>query len=389
MKIYLLLPLVLTACAQYSLNFNSPAGRLTYEYGTAVDFTNVSMWFILHPDPEFTAASIDGIQQFITIESTVNDKGYMDFFYIDILPPAQGGAPTENTLMATFATPKSSIELDTLTYCLTIVPFDFSTDENVIHINKTGPDFSMTINGTADNIYCANNDIGAAGTGALTMNKITISSYKGCISELQFPEIDFLPVDECGFPADYIKGDVTYFEGHCGGDDPQSQEAMRCPTTPPPTTSATSTTPTDPPEPTTEVQVEASTASESQPTSTPPSPASRPVQTDISSAPTDDASENNTVEPDVTDYIIAPSNEAEKTIGDDGTSPDNKAVIIIIVVVAGGILVVVVLLYVGYRFHFRDKGSYKLDEAKTEPTEDYGNEYTDLNPTTKDQEWYL
>ena len=42
---------------------------------------------------------------------------------------------------------------------------------------------------------------------------------------------------------------------------------------------------------------------------------------------------------------------------------------------------------------YRDKGSYKLEEVKQEPGDEYnGTEYTELNNANgngKDQEWYL
>ena len=49
------------------------------------------------------------------------------------------------------------------------------------------------------------------------MNKIKISSYKGCISKLQFPGVDLLAGD--GFILPYLTGDVTYFMGQCSADD--------------------------------------------------------------------------------------------------------------------------------------------------------------------------
>ena len=99
----------------------------------------------------------------------------------------------------------------------------------------------------------------------------------------------------------------------------------------------------------------------------------------------------NVVEP--TEYnVVDPIDNAstEEAILEKSTSEDNdNSLIIIICVVVGGVIVVVILLTVGYKFHFRDKGSYKLEESKNLDNDGF-NEYSDLNAAEKkNEEWYL
>ena len=256
---------------------------------------------------------------------------------------------------------------------------------------------------------------------------------KGCISLLSFPSVDLLPADNCGFPVEHLSGDAVYFEGVCSGVIPDTSIECPLPTTKPPTTeppttkvpttkvpttkAATTRAPTTPlPKIETTPPVDP-TEKESTPTEKLPQPVTDPkVETDppvVTDKPETDEPETDkpettqTVKPDPTTAapVVIIDNETEGEGGDDdyntvdvtdteaatGDDENNNSVVIIICVVSAGIVVIVVLLYVGYRFHFRDKGSYKLEETKeTSPNgEDFGNEYTDLNPTSKDQEWYL
>ena len=278
--------------------------------------------------------------------------------------------------------------------------------------------------------------IGKPGSGRMDFSTVMIGpNLKGCISLLDFPGVNLLPADDCGFPVPYFSGEVTYFEGTCAN---IPETSSVCPTTKPPTTEPTTepepttkeptepvppiTTPkktTPPKEPTekatTEPEPEPQTPAKTEKPETekpetekpktekpeteqPEKPETEKPETDAPVEKTEEPESNTEYPPLVVvdnetedkegdednEYEVV---ETEKATGDEGTS---SSVVIIICVVSAGIIVIVILLYVGYRFHFRDKGSYKLEETKGEPNgEDFGNEYTDLNPTSKDQEWYL
>ena len=75
-------------------------------------------------------------------------------------------------------------------------------------------------------------NIGAAGSGRMDLSTIIVGpNLKGCVSLLEFPGVDLLPADDCGFPVSLISGDITYFEGTCSN---IPESSVTCPTTRPP-----------------------------------------------------------------------------------------------------------------------------------------------------------
>ena len=77
--------------------------------------------------------------------------------------------------------------------------------------------------------------IGKAGSGQMDLSTVIIGpNLKGCASLLDFPGVNLLPADDCGFPVPYFTGDVTYFQGACSDEIPNS--SVVCPTINPPTT---------------------------------------------------------------------------------------------------------------------------------------------------------
>lgn len=86
----------------------------------------------------------------------------------------------------------------------------------------------------------------------MNISHIKISSLVGCASQLQFPQVNLLPADDCGFPLDFLSDGVTYFEGACSDNNPTEEKV--CPT-PVPAIEAPEPTPEPIPEPTTEQKV--------------------------------------------------------------------------------------------------------------------------------------
>ncbi|XP_063675788.1 uncharacterized protein LOC134812333 [Bolinopsis microptera] len=426
--------LLISAFAEYSLNLHDPATTLTYNYDSPLNYTDALVKVKLNLDYSYynnLFSTGDGAPiDIITVRSPSGPNDLFDYMAFQLMASGMPDGPP--LLMVIISSPLSSQDFSATTFCIGMSPYDFS--DKLITVDKTGQRFTLDIEGleqSESNYYCQNYLIGKSGSGRMDLSTVMIGPHlKGCVSLLSFPGVDLLPADDCGFPVEHLSGDAVYFEGVCSGDIPDT--SVVCPTTPPPTTKPATTKPPTTKVPTTKVpttkaattrapttplpKIETTqpvepTDKETTPTEKLPQPVTDPkVETDppvVTDEPTTDKPE--TVKPDPTTAVPIEviDNETEGEEGEDdynintvdvtdteaatGDDENNNSVVIIICVVSAGIVVIVVLLYVGYRFHFRDKGSYKLEETKeTSPNgEDFGNEYTDLNPTSKDQEWYL
>jgi len=422
--------LLLSAFAEYSINLNDPTSSLTYNYDNPADFTDAVVMVKLNLDYSYynnLFATGDGSPiDILTVRSPSGPNDLFDYLAFQLMSSGMEDGPP--LLMVIISSPLSSESFSATTFCIGMPPYDFA--DKLISVKKIGQIFTLHIEGLEQNeanFFCQNYPIGKVGSGRMDLSTVSIGpNLKGCVSLLSFPGVDLLPADDCGFPVDFISGDATYFQGTCSN---IPDTSVVCPTTPPPTTEPPPTTkaPTTPiPEITTPKETTPPKETTKEPTESPtpeptttkelpapvtlPDPATDPkaatdpiTETDPpTEKPTtekpapvvppvivDNDTEGNDNEDNETDYNVEPEiTNTEAVSGDEGTS---SSVVIIICVVSAGIVVIVILLYVGYRFHFRDKGSYKLEETKGgEPNgEDFGNEYTDLNPTSKDQEWYL
>ena len=258
------------------------------------------------------------------------------------------------------------------------------------------------------------------GISSITLGYSATWDLTFCISDLKFTNHNMLP-DTCGFPMNYLTGNVIYFEGTC--ENPSTEGALCTPTTTDPndiTTKIQTTKPkTVPQKPVTDSikpdtdpnDKKQKTGPKKEKTEEPNTPdIGKPLPKTEPPRKTDpkeegeerkNETEDNEDDHDNNEYDNNTENEDDAdnvgaaTGGKD--EKNNQSLITIIAVVVGGVVLVVILLYVGYKFHFRDKGSYKLDDNRPDP-DDYqnmnsnvnnGNDYVKFNATGKDQEWYL
>jgi len=392
--------LFISTFADYHINLNDATSSVTYNYESPQDFTYALVKVKLNLDYSYynklsKETGSTGPVDIITVRSPSGDNDLFDYLAFQLLISTDG-LPL---LMVIISSPLASGDFGGTTYCINLTPYDFAG--KLITVKKTGRSFTLDIEGLEKNdanYHCQGYPDSISYSGKMDLSTVIIGpNLVGCASILQFPNIDLLPQDKCGFPVEYFSGDITYFEGTCSSVPAQSV-VCPLPTTKPKVVTQKQTEPkrketqkpTQKPTPEPEPLPVPDPKPEPQPDTTKPEEETK----DAESKPEDNVVV--VVSPDDNDTEEKENSENEYEITETGASTGDElegtsnSVVIIICVVSAGIIVIVVLLYVGYRFHFRDKGSYKLEETKGEPQgEDFGNEYTDLNPTTKDQEWYL
>ena len=232
----------------------------------------------------------------------------------------------------------------------------------------------------------------------MLMSRVTVSNIKGCFSTLALPGVDLLDLDTiCNTGFTLTEGVQFHVGENCGG------EVVECPTEAVPiVTTEGEVIVTKKVMETTEPQSADIVVTE--PKKDPVTPEKEETQDTDDTVDTGEQEEeeeeeevNNVEDYTVNDNSIIDPVKEEAATGTDNRDKENKSIItIVIVVVISAIIIVIILLYVGYRFHFRDKGSYKLEEAKEGApvaADEFGgqDEFSELTPNGngKDQEWYL
>jgi len=396
------LALVSNISAKYGLYFTGDSS-LKYDYAEPVDMANnkIKIDFTI-PQAFSESLDVSGLPIALLNISSVQ----LDSLTIEIHPG--------NYIFITVLAPDSAQDPQAMGYCMYGSPLP-SDEVLSLEVNRTGNVIEMSVNGEVGNVQCIPiavepttgeiNQVQYVTIGYST-DTFQLTSFVGCIHSAIIDGIDLL-ADTCAkaTPGKSTSNTFTFESDACPAVAPTTN--VVCPTT---------ATPTDPPTPTKPTTAGATT----EPIITTPvveptlpkvetNPATKPATT----KPATDSGEpeipvtdeppaivdpvvpteiNNIVDPTDDYEVVDPDNQTgtdeailEKSTSDD----DDNSLIIIICVVVGGVIVVVILLTVGYKFHFRDKGSYKLEESKNFDNDGF-NEYTDLNAAEKkNEEWYL
>jgi len=396
------LALVSNISAKYGLYFTGDSS-LKYDYAEPVDMANnkIKIDFTI-PQAFSESLDVSGLPLALLNISSVQ----LDSLTIEIHPG--------NYIFITVLAPDSAQDPQAMGYCMYGSPLP-SDEVLSLEVNRTGNVIEMSVNGEVGNVQCIPiavepttgeiNQVQYVTIGYST-DTFQLTSFVGCIHSAIIDGIDLL-ADTCSkaTPGKSTSNTFTFESDACPATAPTSN--VVCPTTATPTDPPTPTKPTTA-GPTTELII---TTPVVEPTL--PKVETNPATDPATTKPVTDSEEpeipvtdeppaivdpvvpteiENVVDP-TDDYVVVdPDNQTgtdeailEKSTSDD----DDNSLIIIICVVVGGVIVVVILLTVGYKFHFRDKGSYKLEESKNFDNDGF-NEYTDLNAAEKkNEEWYL
>lgn len=398
------LALVSNISAKYGLYFTGDSS-LKYDYATPVDMANnnIRIDFTI-PQAFSESLDVSGLPLALLNISSVQ----LDSLTIEIHPG--------NYIFITVLAPDSAQDPQAMGYCMYGSPLP--NDEILsLEVNRTGNVIEMSVNGEVENVQCIPiavepvtgkiNQVQYVTIGYST-DTFQLTSFVGCIHAAVIDGVDLL-ADTCQKATPGKSTTALTFEADaCPAVAPTA--SVVCPTTAPPTTEAKATTkpttnksttkpattlpppaPTEPKATLPKVETEAETTTdplteESKIPMTKEPPVIVEVETDAG-----EATPKNVVEP--TEYVVVDPVDnltTDEAVLEKSTSEDNdNSLIIIICVVVGGVIVVVILLTIGYKFHFRDKGSYKLEESKNFDNDGF-NEYSDLNAAEKkNEEWYL
>lgn len=398
------LALVSNISAKYGLYFTGDSS-LKYDYAVPVDMANnnIRIDFTI---PQAFSESLDNSGLPLALLNISSVK--LDSLTIEIHPG--------NYIFITVLAPDSAQDPQAMGYCMYGSPLP--NDQILsLEVNRTGNVIEMSVNGEVENVQCIPiavepvtgeiNQVQYVTVGYST-DKFQLTSFVGCIHAAVIDGVDLL-ADTCqkATPGKSTTNTFTFEADACPAVAPSAN--VVCPTTATPTEPKATTKPTTdksttvyittlPPLSPTEPRVTLPKVETEPKTATDP-----PFKTDEAKIPMTkeppvkveteaaEVTNPNVVEP--TEYnVVDPIDNAstEEAILEKSTSEDNdNSLIIIICVVVGGVIVVVILLTVGYKFHFRDKGSYKLEESKNLDNDGF-NEYSDLNAAEKkNEEWYL
>lgn len=396
--------LVSTVAAKYGLYFTGDSS-LKYDYAEPVDMANnyIRIDFTI-PQAFSESLDVSGLPLALLNISTVQ----LDSLTIEIHPG--------NYIFITVLAPDSAQDQSAMGYCMYGLPL-LSNQIISLEVNRTGNIIDMAVDGESDNVQCIPISVEPV-TGEMNQvqyvtigystDTFQLTSFVGCIHAAVIDGIDLL-ADTCEktTPGKSTSNTFIYESDSCP--DPAPTASVACPTTEPPTTQAV-------PKPTTNKSTTAPAGTRTQPGSptateeatlpkvdpTPPVTTEEPV-IPVTKEPPPAKPETeapapiippNVVDPDDDYEVVEPiDNNAEGTdeaVLAKATEEDGgNSLITIICVVVGGVILVVILLTVGYKFHFRDKGSYKLEESKNFDNDGF-NEYSDLNaPEKRSEEWYL